>query len=290
MKAYEKRDSIVEYHLRPENSKTRLSLLIDRPSSYYKHFLAPENEREHFKESPSLRTGNAVHVMTLEFETFYDVYLIAPFKTRTGKGFRDLIRENPDKIVLSETEYDQVRRMSDALLSNPCSRAYLDLRGEPEKSFYFQRNGIWLKTRPDYITSDSTFALDIKTTKDVGRRAFLRDSDSYKYPLSGAMMLNGVEAVRGIRPEAVVVLAVENSGHKKPDVAVYYFNNDAIEYGEYMLDEAIETLKQCQESNHWPAVSDKAEPLGIGSYHMKLLEKKREEFAARHLEGVDYAS
>ena len=83
MKAYEKRDSIVEYHLRPENSKTRLSLLIDRPSSYYKHFLAPENEREYFKESPSLRTGNAVHVMTLEFETFYDVYLIAPFKTRT---------------------------------------------------------------------------------------------------------------------------------------------------------------------------------------------------------------
>lgn len=290
MKAYEVKNTIQDYHKSEIPSKTRLSMLLERPSTYFKHYLAPEEDREPMTESKSLRTGNAVHVKVFEPELFFEQYIVSLYKTRTGKGFQEIVRENPDKIVLSKTEYDQVCRMSDALLSNPCARAYLDLRGEPEKSFYFKRNGIWLKTRPDYMTSDSTFCLDLKTTKSVGRRDFQKDSDKYKYPLSGAMMLSGVEAVRGIRPEAVVILAVENSGHKNPDVAVYYFTPDAIEYGELLLDEAIDTLKHCQKNNYWPAVSDKAEPLGISSYHMKILEKKREELADRTIEGFDYAS
>lgn len=292
MEAYESIISIQDYHSDIAiPSKTGLSMLLDRPSRYWKHFLAPPELRESFEPSKAQREGDAVHVLTLEPDTWDSRYLIVPVQARTTKAFQGAKKDNPHKVCLTMPEYDHIRRMSDALLDDPKARMYLDLAGEAEKTFYYRdpKTGIDLKARPDFISSDSIYVVDIKTTKDITAYKFLKDSDNYKYWLSPELIFNAVEACRGIRPKAYVFLCVENTGDKVPDTDVFFADPDFLDIGQLKLEEALEILKKCRETGIWPASSDKPTSLGLTSYRMKELERLREQRAAKFLEEYNYA-
>ncbi|MCB9229824.1 MAG: PD-(D/E)XK nuclease-like domain-containing protein [Deltaproteobacteria bacterium] len=275
----EEKISIEAYHaLTDIPSKTGLSMLLDRPSTYRKYFLDPPETRETFPVSKSLREGEAVHVLTLEPETWDERYMVTAANSRAAKAFQDPARDNPDKTCLTIPEYDNVRRMADALLDDPKSRMYLDLRGEPEKSFFYRdpETGIDLKARPDFISSDSVCVVDIKTTRDLSPHQFTRDADNFKYWLSPELIFNAVEAVRGVRPQAYVFLCVENNGDKRPDTEVYFADADFVELGHRKLREALRILKACRKANRWPVSGLNPASLGLPAWRMKELEMMRE--------------
>ena len=251
-------------------------MTLERPRKYWKYYLAPPEYRESFEPSKAQREGDAVHCLVLEPDQWDCRYYVVNVKSRVTKAFKQAAINHPDKVLLTLTEYEHIRRMADSLLGDKTIRRYLELPGQPETSFYWNHNesGISLKCRPDRITDK--FCLDIKTTKDIGKRAFARDADQYKYFLSAAMTLDGVEAVRGIRPEAYIYLCVENTGDKSPDVASYFATPAGIELGDYQLQKALDIYSDCKATNNWPAVSDKTEPLDPPLYRMRELEKEKD--------------
>lgn len=285
MKAYETDISIHEYHGQTQiPSKTGLSMILSRPSMYYKHYLAPTELRESFEASKAQREGDAVHCMVLEPETWACRYEVVNTKSRNTKAFKEAQAINLDKVCLTIPEHDNICRMAEALLSDPMCRAYLKLAGKPERTFYYTdlRTGIDLKARPDYISDCSTYAIDIKTTKDISKHSFLADAYAYKYYLSTELIFNAVEAVRGIRPSAYVFLCVENKGEKKPDVDVFYADESMLELAKYRLMESLDKLVSCRKSGIWPCNNGITKALGLPSYGMQTLEKLRKKYGAAY--------
>ena len=279
--AVERHEPIEDYHQdRDYDSKTCVSSFLDRPSSYWKKYLAPPEFREPFKKSKSLRMGGACHVKTQEPELWNELYLVAPYKTRSAAAFRAIVAENPDKTVLTLTEYDEICRMAQALWDNPETRHYLEIAGDVEKSFYYTDpvTGTKLKARPDKTSHDSVYLIDIKTTQNIAAHSFLNDTDKYKYWLSPPISFRGIEAVRATRPKAYVYLLVENRGEKRPDTDVFFADEESIEYGQLKLNETLFGLKKCKETDYWPCSHNpKPKPVGLKSYRKQELERLRME-------------
>ncbi|MFK7822763.1 MAG: PD-(D/E)XK nuclease-like domain-containing protein [Oligoflexales bacterium] len=283
--------SMQDYHAdtaRP--SKSMLSDLLDRPSTYYKKYVAPLEEREQKKSAKHFRDGDLVHCKVHEPKEFSSRYHVVDVSSRATKTFKQTVL-GTDKICITSSEYNNASYMADALWNNKQARAYLELAGKAERTFYYTdpETGIELKARPDFITDDSVFVLDTKTARSIDPFDFIRDADSFKYWLSPEIINNAVESVRGIKPQAYVFLCVENKGEKKPDTAIYYADFDFLELGEIKLKQALQTLKQCRESGHWPAF-DQPIPLGLPGYRQRELERLREQQASTYLEEIQHVS
>lgn len=275
----ELKNSIEEYHSDPTHlSKTAISMLMDSPRNYWAHYLAPTEDKEAFKSTKSTTIGEGVHVRTLEPDLFDSSFFVAKNDRRT-KAYKEEILENRSKISLSSGEYDQICRMSDALLATPETKKYFDLAGKPEVSFYWNdpESGVALKCRPDKITDNSEFCLDIKTTRDVTKKAFQNDAFKFKYWLSAALTLEGVTCVRNRRPDQYLFLCVESSGSKKPSCAVYSCSSDAIELGEYVLKEALSLYKGYAAKGVWPVNTSEDNELNLTSYGYHQLQAYREQ-------------
>ena len=285
--------SNAEYHADTDRpSKSMLSTLLDRPSTYYKRYLAPPEERSPYKSAKHLVLGDAVHCQILEPDEFWDRYHMVQTRSRLTKAFREAQELYPQLVCLTIPEYDMICQMSEALWNDKHARTYLELRGKPERTFYYtdKETGIELKARPDFISDNSTYVLDIKTCRSIDPFQFTRDCDDYKYWLSPELINNAVEAVRGKRPEAYVFLCVENRGEKKPDTAVYYADLDFLEMGERKLKEALSTLKECRDKGEWPANKGAAMPVGLTPYRKRQLERMREDQANTYFSEVHHAS
>ena len=283
--------SMADYHADTDRpSKSMLSDILDRPSTYYKKYVAPIEEREKRKPAKHFRDGDLVHCQVHEPNEFNKRYQVVNVKARNTKKFTEA-GLSTDKTCITTPEYDNASYMANALWSNKYARSYLELAGNAERTFYYTdpETGIDLKARPDFITDDCRFVLDTKTAKSISPRILTQDCDTYKYWLSPELIHNAVESVRGIRPQAYVFLFVENTGEKRPDTAVYYASDEFLEIGEIKLKEALKTLKQCRETNYWPAF-EQPMALGLPGYRMHELEKLREEKASRYLEGIQYVS
>lgn len=285
--------SNAEYHAdtaRP--SKSMLSTLLDRPSTYYKRYLAPHEERQAYKNAKHLVLGDAVHCKVLEPDEFWNRYHLVQTQSRVTKAFRESQFLHPLLTCLTIPEYDMICQMAEALWNDKHARIYLELSGKAERTFYYTdpKTGIELKARPDYISDNSTYILDIKTCRSINPFYFTRDCDEYKYWLSPEIINNAVESVRGKRPEAYVFLCVENRGEKSPDTAIYYADIDFLEMGERKLKEALSTLKFCRERNEWPANKGAPMPVGLTSYRKRELERIREHQANTFLDEVHHAS
>lgn len=263
---------IEDYHADVSSlSKTSISMLLDKPSSYYNLYLAPEREKT--KDSSSMIIGSALHCLLLEEHEFQNRFLISKVKSRNSKIYKEERDTNPATTILTIDEYEKIQRMRDALYNHNGASVFLNSPGCPETSFFWNHHETKLKCRPDYITED--FCIDIKTTRDGSPKAFQKDADLYKYWLSAAMTLLGVEAVRGKKPKAYVFICVENKGEKHPEVSIYHATDEFVSLGEHYLLRGIEIYKDCKKRGRWPGYSRKSLPLDLLPFRQQELETLR---------------
>ena len=258
-------------------SKSGLVKVLAKPSDFFKAYLDPE--REHSVPSREMIVGSAVHALVLEPNAFASCYQRSLATDRRSKSFQNEKKENPDQILLTSQEWESVHRMGQALLTSPSTKSYLDLKGKAETSFFWTdpQTGIACKCRPDFLSDDSEFVIDIKTTRDASPHGFRKSSDDLMYWLSAAMTCSGVDAVRGKKPSAYVFLCVENRGEKNPETAVYFADEEAMELGEFLFRKGLILFAECLKNKCWPGYSKKAEPLGLTYWRKRELEQLRTE-------------
>ena len=104
------------------------------------------------------------------------------------------------------------------------------------------------------------------------------------------MTLEGVEKVRGIRPEKYILICVENKGENLPNTDIFVIDHDSVDLGERKFLKAIQILKQCQKDDRWPVNIRKDEYLRLPPYRLRELEKLREEELESFVEEITYAS
>lgn len=208
--------------------------------------------------------GTALHTSLLEPELFDDLVIISSTKGRTASAFVDLQKNNPDSIVLTDAEDDQIKLMTDSANCHPMFKRILDAKGPCEGSIFVDdpRTGLRLKIRPDKIIDSCSPPIfnDIKSTKDIDD---WRNSAIWKNPLfdmgygfTAAYYMYVGSIHYGVEMKTYNFCVVSKSASLgRYPVSVFTISKEqCIEYGFWqgMLD-ALDHFKGCQEKNKWIA-------------------------------------
>lgn len=233
------------------------------------HYLAYVAEPP--KETPALVFGRQVHMAVLEPDKWAERHAVAPKidrRTKAGKlAWESFLEESCGKEIISADDAETIKRMIEAVHSHPAARSLLEAPGAVEASAWWEdrETSEKCRCRPDKARDDGIL-VDLKTCESAAPDAFMRASWKYEYQMQAALYLDGWKAAGG-KAEAFVFLAVE----KAPPYAVacYMADADMVAYGRGQYLNRLVTLAECRAANHWPAYSEKIQPLGLPAWAFK---------------------
>lgn len=179
-----------------------------------------------------------------------------------GGGWRswDMVKQewadnNPDRIVLSEEDWQKVHGMRDALQAHGIARKLLWPKkgGAAEQTVYWvdEETGELCKCRPDFLRYDGR-PVDLKSCNDATPEGFAKSVEAYGYDMQEQYYLDGLEAVTGVRPVNMPFVVVE----PEPPylVAVYVLSEAYEQIGKGLVRRALRLLKECRDLNNWPGL------------------------------------
>ncbi len=185
------------------------------------------------------RLGSAVHAEALEPEK--ELVLLSEENTRTTKAFKraDQDAVNDGKILLTQSEYDQVqgmvhgfvhkrKKIGGLLNDGHCKKLLTADDRICEASLIAQdaASGIWMKARPDIYSAKLQVMGDIKTTMGADPKTFKKQCFALGYDLQCAWYLKVAEAcgwtvkeLPGVGAQVFGFMAVEKT---KPYAAHFH--------------------------------------------------------------------
>lgn len=268
-------------------SKSGLDKINKAPMFYYAHYLdpnrPPQQEKKHFV------VGSITNDVLLQQHLLDKQYIIVPKNAPRRPTSLQLNAKKPsdetlaaiawweefnakvgDKQVVEAADYDAACRMRDAVWGHPM--ASLLLRdGVAEKTIYFEEpeTGAQCKFRPDFISRDTGFLVDLKTTGDASPEAFGRSALSYRYHVQAAFYADGMYYKTDKYPKGFCFIAVEKEWPHP--VAVYYADERTMELGNSAYMRNLRTYMECKEKNEWPGYSLQIEALELPEWIFKKL-------------------
>lgn len=249
------------YHAAPGISNSGLKLIADKsPKHYWAKYLSPK--RQQSSGSRAQFVGTAIHAATLEPELFHTQYVVNPYDDRRGNRYRDLVRDNAGKAIISQAEFDAIQGMHEALYCHPMAGSLLRSVAHTELSMFVvdPDTGMLMKSRPDLVTH-SGIVVDLKKTQDASPDGFSRACFNYGYFQQDAFYSDVYEIATGQPPAAFVFIAVEEEYPHA--VGVYCLDAADRQRGRLQYRRALELYAECVSTNRWPSYSDKIENLAL---------------------------
>ena len=231
-----------EYHGAKEwFGSTSLKTLALKTPAHYKH----ESENHVFKDAWNI--GTAAHSLILEGDTTNIVVLEYPnYTTKAAKEAKAAaIAENKQPLLTKE--WVEVQAMHKSVMDHPVA-SKLFTGHIPERSFFWEEDGMKFKCRPDALHPN--MIVDLKTTVDANPDDFGKTAFNYGYFVSAAHYRNGVQAVNGGEKLPFVFVNVEKTAPYL--VSVTELDEDALDFGQQMIDRGSRIYKECAESGNWP--------------------------------------
>lgn len=245
------------YHSSHALSSTGLKQLVDsKTPAHFKQYLVEEK-----KTSAEMLLGTLIHSLLLEPEVFPTEFVVGDFARRAGKVYEQFVVDNKDKTIITKEEFETASKAVASIHEHAKDNETLFemLKGHKEISFFWTHpvHGFQCRVRTDILNNA---IVDLKTTKDASQEGFGKSIANFKYHVSAAYYLNGVqETLQAFPTEGFVIpkefkiIAVETSEpflvslHKIPD--------RAIELGWRLMEEGLDTLAECLATDSWPGYS-----------------------------------
>lgn len=239
-----------QYHASEGLSRSSLWTFKQLPYKFWYEKLSGQYEPPADKEAFIL--GDLVHSMTLEPDTFNDLYMIMPNidkRTKSGKElYAQVMIEAAGKTLVKPETMLLAEDMCRSLLSNT---TVCDLLRDAkmEKSIYWKHEptGLICKARPDIW--QGRIVSDLKTTQDAGLRAFQMSAYKYGYFLQAAMIYEALKSI-GEPFHNFVNMCVEKT--KPYAVGLYMLDDEALQFGLDQYNYLMESIYKCYETNVWP--------------------------------------
>lgn len=218
--------------------------------------------------------GRAVHHLMLGEKMFKTQFAIRPDKWRDwrtvdSRDWRDHIVRS-GKSVLVPSDIENIKGMAIALGRDPLVRQGL-LGGQIERSLFWRdkETGLWCKSRPDAMPTDSGDFADLKTTTSVQYNDLARSVRDFAYHQQAAFVAEGAKICAGIDMVSFTFVFVE----KSPPycVRLVHLTKEDIELAHKQNVLARRLIAGCLKSGRW---------LGPGEGHIvniKLGERYREQ-------------
>jgi exodeoxyribonuclease VIII len=258
-----------DYHRHSAVSKSHLDLVARSPLHYWARYVDPK--RVEPEPTAAMLLGTAVHSRVLELDQWGQRYVAAPEgidrRTKAGKElFAAFEAEAAGRIVISRSDLDQVHAMARAVYTHPAAAMLLKLPGNAETTHMWidAATELQCKCRPDWLTTDGSLIVDLKTTEDASPAGFRKSIVNFRYHVQAAWYLDGIERATGRRPEQFLFVCVEK---KAPHaVAVYAADAEMIDAGAKQARLDLDTLAVCKAADAWPGYSDQIEPISLPAW------------------------
>lgn len=231
-----------DYHRTPGVSATDLKMLHTMAPAKYHYMRSQPSEHK-----PAFDLGSATHSMVLEHDLNAIVKVDAEsWRSKAAQEARDAAYQD-GKTPLLPKDYDRVVGMCDAVMTHPLAKVALQGHA-PERSIFWDIDGLPAKCRPDAITEDGR-VIDLKTTVDASPDGFSRAIAQYGYHIQQAHYVDGMKALTGERPP-FIFLAVE----KEPPYLVGWYELDAgdVDRGREAAAASLAVYRECKETGNWP--------------------------------------
>jgi hypothetical protein len=257
MKIELKEISNEDYHAADAISRSGLVKFIQGPNHYKAYKEDPP------KSSPAMNIGSAFHTLVLEPHLFNDEFLVAPegmkFNTKAGIEFK---KENVGKTIIKHDEMKSISAMAELLLAHPTFQVIKE-KSHIEQSFFWEQEGVKLKTRPDMVAPELNLICDIKTTSFLNRRKLAYKVRDFGYDIQAAMNIKACEEFYQKGFPGFVLIFIEN---KAPyDIVMYSLLPENIIAAINKFEKALPEFRECLKKDEWPSCQPlEIQPLDLG--------------------------
>lgn len=265
------------YHSIPAISNTALKH-ARRSFRHFQYYI----EGGEFKQTPSMVFGRISHRALLEHERFKETCIFSDFPNKRAKGYAAMVKENPDKHVLTLAEAAQLTAMFQELSRNQACMEYIK-EGRPEVTILAVDpvTKMRLKGRLDWVSTNKPFIVDYKTTEDAKPTELPAELDATKFIRSSRFEINSnnmgyenqaafylyLASLSGINAKYYAVLAQEKKPPYVPCPYVYGF--ETLEEATEENRETMNRICDAIHANSFPGYSEQPVVLARPTYARK---------------------
>jgi hypothetical protein len=181
------------------------------------------------------------------------------YRTKAAQSARDEARAD-GKIPVLGKQFERIEAMGivarTALATN--EDLGIDLaNGEAEKSFIWEEDGVWLRSRPDWFSQSLGLEIDYKTTgKSANPSGMARHAVSSGWDIQSALCLRGFKRFYHHNNPRFIFMVQEN----EPPYAVCFvgMGGTMLAMGEDKVEHAIRDWRMClKRADEWPGYPTK---------------------------------
>jgi len=231
-----------EYHSLDARSSTDLRNILKSEEL----FMSKLNEI--IEPTKAMQQGTALHTYFLEREKFKDEVSVKSSDIKlTTKAGKEWVAEQKDKIIIDE-EFFNIFPIIEEKIDNKASDIFR-IGGLTEASFFWKdKYDIDCKCRPDYISSDFSYMIDLKTTADASPRGFKSSVIKFNYAVQAQFYLRGIEKSTNQKPSKFYFIAIEKT--KPYHVEVYDLDETWLSISDKDIDEALYRIDSLRSRNY----------------------------------------
>lgn len=232
-------------------------MIADNPSDLMWSKSAPRDA----SKAQTTDIGTALHCLLLEPEKYKESVLVASVKGRNTKKFEEEQSENPDKLVITQDEYDHIENMGKSVMAHPTAFNLLQMHGDCESSVFVKdaETGVLLKCRPDKdAVQSSGIIIDVKTTADLedwrSDKEFKNPLYKFNYGHQASFYTDCLEQHYGVTIDSFIFLVIQKSIKLgRYPVGIFQISrSELVELGFWAKHrENIEEFKRCTENDDW---------------------------------------
>ena len=239
------------------NSQSMVKVHIESPMLYHGRYITGE-----FPPDPpgkALQAGSALHLAVLQPDKFDAGVIAAPDCDRRTKAGKELYaafcEESAGKIVLSQDDYANVRRMADGVFASDMARGLLEHPRLTEQAFRWTdpASGLELKAKLDILIPDAfdyALVLDIKSSKDPTPEKFAKSVCEYGYDIQEAFYKRAASLFTG-KPAVFAFVCIRS---EPPfDCWVYQLSPQWQTAAELLLNTSLAALADAYTTDYWLA-------------------------------------
>lgn len=212
----------------------------------------------------AMRLGTLAHCAVLEPEELDKRYYRLPsglrFDSRTT-AFKAAQEAAGDREIVKPEEYDEALRLRDAVAANATAAQLLSGTADcAEVSAFAQdpETSLLMKCRPDWINPALGVLIDLKTAITAEPKEWGRKAAGLEYHFREAWYRQCWQMAGGFDVAGFVFVVVEK---ESAFVALYELPPEAIQAGERIMRQRLDTYSVCQVTGQWPGYSDLIETI-----------------------------
>lgn len=225
---------------------------LNKASKSGAHFRAAYTDPK--EATAPMRLGSITHVLTLGGAGL----LVWNGERRAGKEWEAFRADaQPGALIVSKKEYDQARRVADAVVASPLARPLLEGVHEHELAWTGPLNRK-CAGRVDIATGKRL--VELKTTTRAEPGWFARHAIAMNYHAQLAWYQDGARA-NGIPAEEAWIIAVETAAPFA--VTVLELTERAIEQGRKACHLWVEKVVGWEQAGEWPGYAQSPVPLDV---------------------------